>query len=235
MSDHEEIRENGRPILERVLSAIMAGRVRMRPKWHFVLHAALGATGVAIALLALLWFAGFILFTLRETGVWLAPFFGPRGWFVFFASVPWLIVVLSLVFLVVLEFLVQRYSFAHRRPLLYSVLGIVFVVVVGSMAVAPVHRALFRFARENRLPFGRGLYLEYGMMRHPDFRRGRIFGLTPEGFVLQNDGGATSSVFFGPRTRRMLQSPLRPGASVMILGREHSEFIEAGGVRVLPE
>src|SRR3989344_3614541 len=114
-----------RSIKEEVIARIKRGETIMRPRWHFVLRAMLYALGVLIAALALVYLASFIMFVLRETGLLFVPSFGFRGVGVFLFSLPWFLILLSLVFVFVLEVLVRRYAFAYRKPLLYSVFGIV--------------------------------------------------------------------------------------------------------------
>src|SRR3990167_8644737 len=124
------------PIKAKILAAIESGKVTMRPRWHFVLQATLVICGLVIVLLALLFLTSFIIFSLRNTGVWFAPSFGYRGIGVFLTSLPWLLIGLTVIFVVLLEILVKKYSFAYRQPLLYSALALVLIVTIGGVAIA---------------------------------------------------------------------------------------------------
>ena len=123
-------------IKQDVLAAIAGGEIKQRPRWFFVLRGTLVGIGIGLGLCVVLYLISFILFILRETGVWFTPAFGFRGWFVFFRSLPWVLIGLSLIFTAVLEILVKRYSFAYREPLMYSVLGIVAIVAAGGFLLA---------------------------------------------------------------------------------------------------
>ncbi len=146
-----------------MVAAIKSGQIKMRPRWHFAVRAALLASGIVLFSLALLYLASFIVFILHQTGLWRAPGFGLRGLRVFLFSLPWLLLAVALIFLVILEFLVRRYAFAYGRPLFYSVIAIVLLVLAGALAVAQTsfHRGLFRQAEENRLPWVGPLYRAY--------------------------------------------------------------------------
>ena len=136
------------PIHISVLKAIASGEVAMRPRWHFVLKTALVSTGGVIVLCAVLYLASFVIFVSRQTGGSFVPIFGSRGWYHFFISLPWVLILLSFIFVIILEILVRRYSFGYRQPLLFSVMGIVVIVVAGGGIVAQTsfHRGLFRYA-----------------------------------------------------------------------------------------
>jgi hypothetical protein len=231
MDDHR----NGKTIKEKVLEAIASGRAKMRPRWQFVLRAVLLATGAVLLLLLLVYLVSFTVFTLRVTGVWFAPLFGSRGWLTFVRSLPWLLVILSAVFVVVLEVLVRRYSFAYRKPLLYSVLGIVLIVTVGGFAIVPWHRDFFRSARENRLPFAGPFYRDFGLRRFGDVHRGTIVSVTLEGFVMMKDAErGTSTVVIAPGARIPSVPGFAAGDPVVVFGDERGDGrIEAYGVRRL--
>jgi hypothetical protein len=110
----------------KVMSLIEKRGVAMRPRWHFVLMSALIAAGALILVVALLYVISLALFFLRESGVWYAPSFGGRGWFVLLHSAPMLLLVLVAVFALLLEILVRKYSFAYRSSLTVSLGGILY-------------------------------------------------------------------------------------------------------------
>lgn len=150
-------------IRDRVAAAIASGQIKMRPRWHFAAQAALLAVGVILFALALLYVASFVVFIMHQTGLWRAPGFGWVGLRAFLFSLPWLLLAAALIFLVILEVLVKRYAFAYGRPLFYSVIGIVLLVIVGGFLVerTSLHRGLLRQAKENRLPWVGPLYRNY--------------------------------------------------------------------------
>src|SRR5262245_42216017 len=104
-----------------VLDAIKAGQVHMKPRWHFVLRGILLVLESILLALSLRYLASFIMFIVYRSGVWFTPGFGFRGLRVFLLSIPWLLILVSVAFLVLLELLVKRYAFAYKKPLAYSV------------------------------------------------------------------------------------------------------------------
>lgn len=218
-------------IRDKVLKAIETGHVAMRPRWHFVLRGVLLAVGIALVFLAVIYFASFIVFSLHNTGAWFAPGFGLRGFGPFFLALPWLLILLSLLFIIVLEILVNRYSFAYRKPLLYSVAGVIMFAVAGSAVIARTsfHRGLHERARAHHLPFGEVLYRGYD--RRPDnVTAGRISDLS-DGKLRIRDfrGGEEFEILIGPGTD--YPADLAASDAVVILGNRSTSTIQAVGIR----
>ncbi len=222
---------------EEILEAIRKGRVKMRPRWHFVLRALLAALGAIILLLALLYLASFVIFVLHRTGAWFVPAFGLRGLYVFLLSMPWLLILLSLVFAAILEILVRHYAFAYRRPLLYSVLGILLVAVAGGLMVAgtPFHGRMSRYAEENRLPVAGRFYREFGRRPFREVHSGKVASVEREGFALRDIRGEILNIVITPRTRLPYGMDFSVGDSVVVFGVRDDGRVQAFGVREVKE
>lgn len=206
----------------------------MRPRWHFMLKAALTLTGSAIVLLAVLYLASFIIFILRQTGIWFAPGFGPRGWYAFLVSLPWILIFAVLTFIVILEILVRRYAFTYRRPMLYSVLGILFFTLAGGFVVAQtsLHGKLFRYTEEKRppliTPFYRG---NFEPRIHRNIHRGRVMSVHGGGFMIRNRPGEVLGVDIASTTKLLPGPGFLEGDEVVIFGPKKAGKINAFGVR----
>lgn len=226
---------NKKQIREHILDAIKSSRIIMRPKWHFVLKAALMAIGGIILFLTLLYLASFILFVLRRTGIWFVPVFGARGWYAFLISFPWLLIGASAIFFIILEVLVRRYAFAYKRPLLFSLLGIVILVFVGVIIVDLTHvqGRFSRFTEEHRVPFARDFYHRFGPPRFGNIHKGDITEITPVGFLMSEseEGGESFSVIITPQTRLPFGAGFSIGDAVVVFGDRESSTIQAFGVR----
>lgn len=221
-TDNQNTSENP-SLRDGVMDAIKKGGVRMRPRWHFVLISALGAIGILIIILTLLYAASLSIFFLHDNGTWFAPSFGGRGWFDLLQSVPWLLVVFILVFIGVLEILVRRYSFVYRRPLMLSVAVILALILVGGFLIAqtPFHRQMEFYARHNALPpplsFAYGTTLR--MPPPPDILHGTILSVTPNTIVVDDENGAgTTTVILDPNTKLPDGDDFRVGEEVVVVG-----------------
>lgn len=232
-----EQEKNKKAMRDRILEAIETGKVSMRPKWHFVLKTALMVTGGIIALLALLYLGSLVLFVLRRTGVWFVPIFGSRGWFEFFKSLPWLLILASLVFVVVLEILVRHYKFAYRRPLLFSVAGIILILAAGVFVVdrARLHDRFSRYTEQNHLPFARDFYHGFRSQKFMNVHGGKVTTSTQDGFWMQNIAGDELRVIVASSTRFPLGMGFSVGDAVVVFGPEASGTIQAMGIRKVDE
>jgi len=228
--------QDGKNIGEKVLDAIKHGKVKMRPRWHFVLRAVLLLTGISLIFLFLLYLISFMFFTMQQAGDWFVPVFGPRGWFAFLRSLPLLLIFFSGIFIVVLEVLVRRYSFAYRKPLLYSAAGILALVLLGGIFMAPMHRGFFKSAQENKLPMMGGFYKNFGPQRPGDVRRGEITGRNPDGLQIQDVFGGTSTVVISPETRLPYGADFEIGDTLVVFGEKNEDgVIRAFGIREIDD
>lgn len=181
----------------KALLAIESGHIKMRPRWQFLVRSILLIIGTFIVLLAILFLASFILFILRQSGLWFAPGFGLSGFGIFIRSLPWILVVLAALFIIALELLVRKYSFGYGRPLIYTLFGIIFIAIIGGiiLEMTSFQRTLFVSARNNQLPFGGGFYRSFGAG-------------SPDQNLLAGNIAAVSSTIFLILTPRDEQVPL---------------------------
>ena len=206
-----------------VMEAIRKGRVQMRPRWQFLLVSTLTVVGAFIVFLTLLYVASLAVFFLRDSGVWFAPAFGPRGWWVLLRRIPWLLVLFIAAFVVVLEVLVRRYSFVYRKPLLASVLVILALIFLGGFVIeqTPLHPGLALSAGRGQLP-PPFMMMYHGPLRMPrpaDSFHGEILSLTKDGFVIfDEDDAGTTTVLVTPRTRFPYGADFSPGQRVIVVG-----------------
>lgn len=205
-----------------ILNCIKSGDVKMRPRWYFILHAALAMIGGMILLFLVVYLISFIIFIERQTGAGFVTEFGLRGWARFLVSLPWLLILLSLVFIGILELLVRRYAFAYRRPLMYSALGIIVIIGVSSFVVI---NARFHERFEGSYP---------RFMMHPpaDINPGDIQELSSSGFILTGPRGEVLHVMMTSSTRWSAKTQFEKGDRVVVFGdRAGTSSIDAFGIR----
>ncbi|MEY4747257.1 MAG: hypothetical protein RLZZ416_306 [Candidatus Parcubacteria bacterium] len=223
-----------------VMEAIAEGRVRMRPRWHFLIYSAFGVVGVAIVSLLLVYVASLAVFFMRESGALFTPSFGMRGWFVLLRGLPWILITLVLVFIALLQLLARRYRFVYQKPLIASLIVIVSIVFLGGWAVgeSPLHRQLADGAHHGNLPPPAGFLYGTGLRppREKELYHGVIARILPEGFILADFKDATSTVLISRGTRLPFGADFEPGDFVVVIGDETStDTIRAFGIREVRE
>ncbi|HUO50432.1 MAG TPA: hypothetical protein VMU25_02620 [Candidatus Paceibacterota bacterium] len=218
-----------------VMGAIREGRVRMRPRWKFVLSGILAGLGGVIILFTLLYIASFAIFTLRQSGALFVPIFGMRGLFAFFAALPIALIVLLVLFTVTLEILVRRYRVGYRTPLLVSVFAILLIVLLGGYAIerTKIHHQILLVARGPGLPSPIAIIYKVGGQPVPGIYHGTVASFFPGGFMLVDENGVgTTTVVVDPHTRLPLGGDFSVGENVVVFGDQiGTSTVHAFGVR----
>jgi len=220
-----------------IISQIKEGKVEMRPRWFFVLKTILGVLGAFILSLCLIFVVSFIVFGLKKSGIILAPGFGPKGFFLFVFSLPWVLIMASLAFLLVLQVLIRKYSFVYKKPVLYTALGIIGFTTLVSLLIPSfaLHNSIFKSYRAEKgtemPPVGK-FYRGFVIPRPPDLSRGIIINFSTGTIIIANEDGATSSAIISELTKVFPGTEMSVGEEILIFGPRSSEgIIKAFGVR----
>lgn len=105
----------------KILETIKNSDIHMKPRWHFILKAVLMTVAAFILLFLIIYLVSFIIFIERQTGMKF-----------------WLLIVLSVIFVVALERIICSCSLSYRRPFLYSMLAIAILICAGTLAVISI-------------------------------------------------------------------------------------------------
>ncbi len=219
-----------------ILADIQSGKAKMRGRSYFVVHAALLGLGVIVLVLGLLYAVSLAIFMLKQTGAWFAPTIGWRGLLVFLAAVPWLLVVVTLIFVLLLEGLLQSYRFAYRRPILYSLLAILAVTVFGGFGLAHtrLHLALYNRAfNHGFMPLAGNVYRGCCDERPSALLPGKVTAERQTGFLLMTPEGRLVEVVVTSTTRLPRGTVLTVGDSVIVIGSAWEAGVLADGVRLM--
>ena len=146
-------------------------------------------------------------------------------------SLPWTLVITAILFILVLEILVRHFSFAARRPIVYTLLGIVLLMGIGGAFAAPFHREFFRAAYEDKLPVMGGFYRGYGAPPPRNTFVGVISETFKNGFFIEDRNNVKVKVTISPKTRFPFGTELSEGDAVVVLGDFSSGTVQALGIR----
>ncbi|MEY4723321.1 MAG: hypothetical protein RLZZ324_834 [Candidatus Parcubacteria bacterium] len=228
----DETIETGQ-LMATVADAIKERKLQPLPRWHFALRGALIGTGVVLLALALVFVASLIVFLAHLNGAWFAPSFGYAGLRTLVFSLPWMLVLLALLFTVLLEALVKRYAFAYRQPLFYSAVGIVVIAAVGGYAVSvtPLHPSMYIAGRDHQSLVAERFYAAFAAHDLDDVHPGVIIDLNDGGFTLRDRQDETLSIIVTPDTRFPYGTALAPDDVVVVFGDRQGDTVAAQGVR----
>lgn len=234
--DNSQEKQNHGPAIslkDQIMVSVKGGRLKMRPKWHFVLRTSLLAVGVVLAVFAGLYLTSLLMFIAHETGIATAPTFGWPGLMLFLRSLPWILISLVLVFIVIIELLVRHYSFAYRMPLIYSGLAVLLLVGAGGIFLAstPFHKMMADCPPVGGPPpCSMGLYRDLDPGRHSDIHEGKITRIEGQNYIIQNRRQEELFIVVTSKTRLPLGTDFQVGDRVVVMGQKTGVKIEALGI-----
>lgn len=232
---HEEFKKS---IKAGVQEAIKTGQAKMRPRSYFIARTTLLIIGAVLLALLLIYLVSFIFFMLRVTGVWFVPAFGAAGIMPFVLALPWLLILVAIIFIITLEWVFKRYSLAWRKPLLYSAVGIVILVLVSGFAVAQtsLHKGAYKKAEEHRLPLIGPMYRSIHPNPEHNIHPGTILEITDDGFLLEVHSGDIFAVIVDSETRLPRSVEFGVDDTVVVIGElADDNQLQAQGVHKIEE
>ncbi len=229
--------KNKSSLAKKVLNKIKKGQVKMWPKFYFTSKAFLFILGIVFILFLALFLVSFIIFNLRATGALFLPRFGLFGLRSFFMFFPWLLVIFPILFIIALIFLAKRYRFVYKKPLLYSIIAIVVIVLVGSFIFlrVPIHKKLSERAWEGGIPMAGPLYRQYGMRRPENLYIGRVIEITENGFQMETVDGQGLTINISDNVRFPIDKDIKKDDFVVVMGKKSDAVIDAYGVHKIKE
>lgn len=215
-----------------LLMEIHEGQVKMRPKWQFIIEQGLFAAAFLIIASIVFYLSSFIVFSLHQSGVIFLPEYGFRGWAAFFAFLPWPLIILVFLMLVLLELMVQQFAFAYHNPIVFTFGALLLIVVATSYLIACWHQPIYRLVKENHLPIVSPFYHHFSDRDLEGVRRGQINAVSGTTFIIEDENGATTSVFIAPDVQEDI-TEFREGNFIFIFGQEDHNMrqIQAFGIR----
>jgi hypothetical protein len=205
---------------DRILESVKSGQVKMRPRWYFLLRDILGIVAIVIILLIAVYLASFIIFVLHENGAWFVPFFGLAGWYSLFVALPWVLVILSCIFVVALAILARRYQLGYQWPFLYSVLGTIFLIaaVCFIFVQTSFYNTFFGSSVSHEIPFLGEYYPGIGILQADDIHRGEVVASSSLGFTMDDSASGTLLVVVASSTQVPFDPTWNPGDMVVVFG-----------------
>jgi len=232
----EKSSESETAVEDRVIAAIKSGNARMHSRSYFVLQKAFATAITGILFGAVLYLASFIIYILTINGGLSAVRFGVGGWYVFLRALPWSLLVISIAFIIILSVFLRRYSFVYHYPLFYAFFGILILVAIGGALIAgtSLHERIAQYEATNSAPLLGQFYYFYGTEAVRGVYRGKVVDIGQNGFVMNDQGGASSTVVLAPGASFVGTDAIRVGDLVAVFGaKDSSGAIQAFGVQKL--
>lgn len=218
---------------DEVLQKIRTGDVHMRSKSYFAWQVIALAFVAALIVIIAAWIVSFIVFSLSVSERVSLLGFGWRGIRTFLLLFPWKLALLELVLIVFLNWLIHRFRFSYRSPLLYSLLGGLFVsgILAWIMHSGSIQQVLLDQHHQNNLPVIGPLYDRLERPDdQPDVIRGIVIEIRIRDIIIRDiDTNTLINVILpgggvvGPR--------LQVGDEIFVAGEMTSYGLEAYGFK----
>jgi hypothetical protein len=236
---NEAEQNNGNRLVgEHVMESITSGRVKMRPRWYFILRDVLGVIAIIIVLLIAVYLASFAIFVLRQSDAPFVSLFGLAGWYALFTSLPLVLIILSAIFIITLAILGRRYPFGYQWPFLYSILGAIFLIVGVSFLFVQTsfYNQLFSITPiSSQIPFLGTYYPGLGILQSNQIHRGEIVSFTGEGFIMSETNNQIAIIIVSSTTK-LPPVAFHPGNMVVVFGNASpTGTVLAAGVQELAQ
>lgn len=219
--------------VQKALDKIKSGKVKMKPRTLFVFRALLIFCGVLFAIFMVFFLVSFVAFSMRLSGARYLGEFGRPGMRAGFMLLPWLFVILGIGFIILVQFLMKRFSITWKWPVVYSLLTILLVVFLGGVLLDKfrVHPNFFQRAQEGHLPMMGPLYRERFIPRIQNVYPGVAKEISGNSFKLENQIGESLPVVFSSSTIFSLGRDIKENDSVLVFGPIKDNIIQAKGIR----
>ena len=220
-----------------ILQRIESGEISMKPKIYFILRAFALAFALIIGTLITLYVFSFIVFILKGTGILSLYEFGGRGLLLLMFSIPWLLVVSVLFLVFVLEVLARHFAFVYRKPLVYSTLAILVLIIFAGTVVAstPIHKKIYERSHTKAVSLTGSVYKHYGKIPPRGGHIGTVIDIDSNGLTLEVFDGNVIKVSTTTRTKYPADTKLEVGAKIMVLGKKGGDSYEAFGIKLFDE
>jgi len=227
-------------IKDKILSDIQSGVVSMRPRFQFTLKLVLLSIITLLVLFISVFILMFISFSIRVSHHEVLLGFGSQGILTFLYFFPWLLLALDVGLIFLLEWLLRKFRFGYRFPILYLLFVLFLVIIVSGLGLdrgTPFNDAMLK-GREH-LPRPVGNF--YGRANHP-LPKGqgvcfcKIITIEDDRLTVADnrDGGTTLTVILPENSPAEIIEDLEVGDNIFVAGKEHDGVIEAFGIRNIP-
>lgn len=131
MNHNHEKKHTNETLRDKIMGQIKSEHISMRPRLFFTLQLAAVVLVSILVLLISVFIFNFILFSIRINSHDAFLSFGPRGIMAFLMFFPWGFLIFDAALICILEWLLRRFKFGYRLPILY-VLGALLVITFAT-------------------------------------------------------------------------------------------------------
>lgn len=228
---------NNKSTSKELLNKIKKGELKKRSRFYFVFKGFTYGLGLILVIIFSVMIGSFIIFSLRATGALFLPRFGFLGLKIFLFSFPWFLGLIVLILVLLIGWLVKKSPIVYRKPLLYSILAILILVLFSSFMFEKTrfHTALFKKAQDYKLPVIGSAYRGCCLKQIKNTYIGEVTELAENGFYFKTRRGQEFDVIFSKNTHFPFGRDIKVGDLLIVMGERQNSKILASGVRKIED
>ncbi len=214
-------------IKDRVLEKIEHTGVRMHSRAYFALHIGGVIAFAVLALLVTVFIGNFLFFTLRLNGHGELLSLGARGWGIFVRVFPWWLLAADIALCAALVWLVRRFQFGYRTPVLFVFFALILAALAVGFAIdagTPVNDRLLQDADRGALPPPFDAVYR-GARRAPprgSAYRGTIISVASTSLNMTDPDADSTLTVLLPAQGQDHALPLTVGEAIFVIGSQQS-------------
>ena len=224
--------EQEKNLRETIEQKITQGDVTKKTRWYFIVRRIILIAGGVLALCLAIYFGSFMFFLFNDQGIGLLTAFGWEGGLELLGLLPWIIMILIVLIVITIELVGWRFTRLYRQPFIYSIFGLVVVILLASTLIerTHLHRALLESAEHNNLPVAGYFYHQFGHPSAPNVHFGEVLEQQPTVWQIRTREGKFMVVITS-RTHFPLGDDIVTQDHVLIFGPTANGTITARGIR----
>ncbi|PIR05741.1 hypothetical protein COV56_01225 [Candidatus Kuenenbacteria bacterium CG11_big_fil_rev_8_21_14_0_20_37_9] len=230
---------NFKELEDKVMSEIKSGRVKLHPKYVFLVKKLGLNSGIILTVILAILFFSLAIFYMRTADSLEYLSFGKAGILAFLESFPYLLVVSLILFLFATGYLITKTEWSYKKPFKYFALVIlVFVLVMGSIAAySGLSENIEEQALKNRVP---GMFFRPFIGRGIEPRgrgiAGKIYEINDDYLILETPRGFEKVSLVELRCENSnCQNQFEIDQFIIAIGKREDNIFVADRIRIADE
>jgi|GEM_PF-1447458 len=216
-------------ISDKVLDKIEQEDVKMRSKWFFIAEKLGLESGLLLSILVIIILLCFTLYIMDQKGAFEFTEFGPRGWPLIFANIPFELIILAVVFFIVSSFLIKQFDFSYRKPFYLISCGVLLLIgTIGAVLTwTGASHSMFKKVVDSKMVKN---YYENKTNIPPENDKaiiGRVVGYDNKSIYLVTTNNRIIKINFNKEPQ------VAQGQVIKIIGKKNGEMFQAEIIRVI--
>lgn len=221
--------EKENKISEEIIGKIKRGEIKMLSKNYLLMKSAIFGIVSLFVVMTAAFFLVLVFYILKINGFINMSCFGLKGIRDMILSLPILLFALAILFVIAAAMFLHEYPATYRRPLIYSVGGLLVIFSAGLLVfteAVSLRRAVYNEIETGEIPLVSSFFDYIKEVNPRNVYKGRVVKVYANSitFNAENEEEILRAAF-GPQTSIYADEPIKAGDYVIIHGRKNGNTI----------